>query len=315
MASLTALLSAPSSSSRLHRAVRALVLLPFLLALVWWSLPLGLRYDISGFVRTGAAWGLAVASAGGDAGCAALLPPAEASTAAASGAGVSVCTIVRDEARYLGEWVAFHRAQGVSHMDVWDDGSSDGTAEVLAPWVAAGVLVLRPLEGARAMLAALVAGTARRRASAPRACAPTDADLGHLTASVEGCLSTRNTSNHVPCQVRGVGVGWGELDVLCAGSFWGLLISDPHPPSPLPSSWPCGSAPPPPSFEAMPGSACLMLTSSCGRRRRRQPAALRRLRRWGSTVPPCAQAAAGCGRHLTTMGPISCGPPSPWKGR
>jgi len=43
---------------------------------VWWCLPVGLRSDISQFALNGAAWGLAVAAAGGDAGCAALLPPA-----------------------------------------------------------------------------------------------------------------------------------------------------------------------------------------------------------------------------------------------
>ncbi len=46
-------------------------------------------------------------------------------------ARVGICAIVRDEASYIEEWVAFHRCQGVSLFRIYDNGSTDGTAELL----------------------------------------------------------------------------------------------------------------------------------------------------------------------------------------
>jgi Glycosyltransferase family 92 len=43
-------------------------------------------------------------------------------------------TIVRDEGRYLREFVMFHREVGVDHMLIYDDGSVDNTAEVVEPF-------------------------------------------------------------------------------------------------------------------------------------------------------------------------------------
>lgn len=44
---------------------------------------------------------------------------------------VGICAIVRDEATYVEEWVAFHRAQGVGIFQIYDNGSVDGTPDVL----------------------------------------------------------------------------------------------------------------------------------------------------------------------------------------
>ena len=56
---------------------------------------------------------------------------------------LSVCAIVRDEAPYLAEWIEFHRLVGVESFYLYDNGSQDGTEEVLAPYRAAGVVQLK----------------------------------------------------------------------------------------------------------------------------------------------------------------------------
>ena len=45
--------------------------------------------------------------------------------------GVALVAIMRNEARHAGEWAAFHRAAGVGHLYLYDDGSTDGTADVV----------------------------------------------------------------------------------------------------------------------------------------------------------------------------------------
>jgi hypothetical protein len=58
---------------------------------------------------------------------------------------VAICAIVRDEASYVEEWVEFHRRQRVTAFRIYDNGSIDGTPDVLrglgiepAIWAAAG---------------------------------------------------------------------------------------------------------------------------------------------------------------------------------
>jgi hypothetical protein len=43
----------------------------------------------------------------------------------------AICAIVRDEASYIEEWVDFHRYQGVAHFRIYDNGSIDGTPDIL----------------------------------------------------------------------------------------------------------------------------------------------------------------------------------------
>ena len=45
--------------------------------------------------------------------------------------GIALVAIMRNEARHAGEWAAFHRAAGVGHLYLYDDGSTDGTADVV----------------------------------------------------------------------------------------------------------------------------------------------------------------------------------------
>jgi glycosyl transferase family 92 len=51
---------------------------------------------------------------------------------------LSVCAIYRDEARYLREWVAFHRLVGVDRFYLYNNRSSDDHLESLAPYLEDG---------------------------------------------------------------------------------------------------------------------------------------------------------------------------------
>lgn len=57
---------------------------------------------------------------------------------------LSICAIFKDEAPYLTEWVSFHLSQGVEHFYLYDNLSTDGGADVLAPFIQAGFVTLRP---------------------------------------------------------------------------------------------------------------------------------------------------------------------------
>jgi Glycosyltransferase family 92 len=61
---------------------------------------------------------------------------------------LAVCAIFRNEARYLAEWVAFHRLQGVERFYLYDNLSTDDWRSELAPEIASGVVevVHWPLE-------------------------------------------------------------------------------------------------------------------------------------------------------------------------
>ena len=55
---------------------------------------------------------------------------------------LSICTLARNEGRYLSEWISFHLCAGVSHVFVFDDSSNDATSCVLQPFVEAGVVTV-----------------------------------------------------------------------------------------------------------------------------------------------------------------------------
>ena len=55
---------------------------------------------------------------------------------------LSVIAIFQDEARFLKEWLDFYRVLGVEHFYLFNNLSDDGYAEVLAPYIKAGLVEL-----------------------------------------------------------------------------------------------------------------------------------------------------------------------------
>jgi len=58
----------------------------------------------------------------------------------------SLCCIIRNEARYLEEWIEYSRMIGVEHFYLYDHGSEDNTSAVLAGYMAAGIVTLHQWE-------------------------------------------------------------------------------------------------------------------------------------------------------------------------
>lgn len=56
----------------------------------------------------------------------------------------SLCTMVRNEAPYMREWIEFHRLVGIEHFFVYDNLSTDDLEEVLQPYRHEGVATLIP---------------------------------------------------------------------------------------------------------------------------------------------------------------------------
>ncbi len=54
--------------------------------------------------------------------------------------GVAVVAIVKNEADYLEEWLAYHLALGVDHFVIYDNGSTDGSAELLERYINHGLV-------------------------------------------------------------------------------------------------------------------------------------------------------------------------------
>lgn len=51
---------------------------------------------------------------------------------------LAVCAIFKNEARYLAEWVTFHRLMGVQHFSLYNNGSADDWVRELIPELDAG---------------------------------------------------------------------------------------------------------------------------------------------------------------------------------
>ena len=58
------------------------------------------------------------------------------------GLALGVVVIIRDEAPYLPEWLAYHHALGVQHFFIYDNGSTDELHAVIEPWVNHGLVTL-----------------------------------------------------------------------------------------------------------------------------------------------------------------------------
>jgi hypothetical protein len=55
---------------------------------------------------------------------------------------LAICAIFREEAPFLAEWIEFHRGVGATHFYLYDNFSTDNFRDVLAPYIAAGLVTL-----------------------------------------------------------------------------------------------------------------------------------------------------------------------------
>ena len=60
---------------------------------------------------------------------------------------LAVVSILKNEAPYLKEWLDYHLAAGVDHFYLYDNDSPDNQSEVVAPYVAAGLVDYFPAPG------------------------------------------------------------------------------------------------------------------------------------------------------------------------
>lgn len=61
--------------------------------------------------------------------------------------GIMIATMVKNEARYITEWLRYHHAVGIRHFVLYDDGSSDGTREAAAAALPPGKVTIIPWRG------------------------------------------------------------------------------------------------------------------------------------------------------------------------
>lgn len=67
---------------------------------------------------------------------------------------LAVCAIAKNEGAYFKEWIEWHLSKGVGRFYVYDNESTDSTRDVLAPYIARGIVVYHYWPGHRQQLAA-----------------------------------------------------------------------------------------------------------------------------------------------------------------
>lgn len=67
---------------------------------------------------------------------------------------LAVCAIAKNEGPYFREWIEWHRRQGVEKFYIYDNESTDGTREVLAPYIEEGLVEYHFWPGQKQQLAA-----------------------------------------------------------------------------------------------------------------------------------------------------------------
>lgn len=61
--------------------------------------------------------------------------------------GIAIAACVKNEARYIQEWVRFHQAVGIRHFYIYDNGSTDDTCAILRGLLSAEALTIIPWAG------------------------------------------------------------------------------------------------------------------------------------------------------------------------
>lgn len=67
---------------------------------------------------------------------------------------LAVCAIAKNEGPYFAEWIEWHRRMGVEKFYIYDNESTDGTCETLAPYIESGLVDYRYWPGQKQQLAA-----------------------------------------------------------------------------------------------------------------------------------------------------------------
>jgi len=67
---------------------------------------------------------------------------------------LAVCAIAKNEGAYFQEWIEWHKSVGVEKFYIYDNESSDGTKEILAPYVESGLVEYTFFPGKKRQLAA-----------------------------------------------------------------------------------------------------------------------------------------------------------------
>ncbi|MBR2519196.1 MAG: glycosyltransferase family 92 protein [Selenomonadaceae bacterium] len=67
---------------------------------------------------------------------------------------LAVVAILKNEGRYIKEWLDYHLLAGVDHFYLYDNDSTDDYNEIIAPYVEAGLVTNTPLTGGSAQFAA-----------------------------------------------------------------------------------------------------------------------------------------------------------------
>jgi len=70
---------------------------------------------------------------------------------------------MKDEGPYLREWIEFHRVVGVEKFYLYDNGSSDNTRRILAPYIRAGIVEYTFFPGEKMQLPAYADAIARHK--------------------------------------------------------------------------------------------------------------------------------------------------------
>lgn len=78
---------------------------------------------------------------------------------------LSVCAIAKDEGPYFKEWIDWHVNHGVDKFYIYDNESTDGTKNILQPYIESGIVEYKYWPGYRRQLAAYDDCLANRRFS------------------------------------------------------------------------------------------------------------------------------------------------------